>query len=76
MPKGAGAEVARLVFDRANGNGDAVVPVTTAEYYAGAEGPIAPRPANSTLDLAKVEAAGFAPADWRGSLDAYMDALL
>ncbi len=70
------AEVERLVFDRANGNGDAVVPVTTAEYYAGAEGPIAPRPANSTLDLAKVEAAGFAPADWRGSLAAYMDALL
>ena len=58
------AQIAARVFDLANGNGDAVVPVATAEYYASAEGPIAPRPEHSALDLAKIGETGFEPADW------------
>ena len=70
------ADIARAVFDRANGNGDRVVPVSTEEYYAGAEGPIAPRPANSDLDLSKLAGTGFVPRDWEAELAEYLDGLL
>ena len=70
------ADIARRVFERANGNGDAVVPVSTAEYYASAEGPVAPRPAHSALDLSRLEAIGFAPEDWTVRLGEYLDRLL
>ena len=69
------AEVARAVFDATCGNGDAVVPVTTAEYYAGAGGPVAPRPGNSDLDLSKILAAGFSPRDWEDELAEYLSDL-
>lgn len=70
------ADIARRVFERANGNGDAVVPVSTEAYYASAEGPIAPRPVHSALDLSKLEAAGFTPRDWEEELGEYLDELL
>lgn len=66
------AEIARTVFEARNGNGGAVVPVSTADYYAGAAGPISPRPHFSGLDLSKIEATGFVPAPWRETLEAYM----
>ena len=66
------ADIARKVFDAANGNGGRVVPVSTAEYYASAEGPIAPRPANSDLDLSRIRAAGFEPRDWEEELVEYL----
>ena len=69
------ADVARATFDAANGNGDAVVPVSTAEYYAGARGPVAPRPAHSALDLSKLEATGFTPRDWEDELAEYLGRL-
>ena len=69
------ADIARAVFEAANGNGSAVEPVTTAEYYASAEGPVAPRPANSDLDLSKLAAAGFAPRGWEEELAEYMATL-
>lgn len=69
------AEIARAVFDAANGNGDKVFPVSTADYYAGAEGPIALRPVHSALDLAKLEAAGFDMPDWEEELAEYHKAL-
>ncbi len=69
------ADVARATFDAANGNGDAVVPVSTAEYYAGAAGPVAPRPAHSALDLSKLEATGFTPRDWEDELAEYLGRL-
>ena len=70
------AEIARAVFDAANGNGDKVVPVSTADYYASAEGPIAPRPVHSALDLSKLEAAGFHMPDWEEELGEYLGGLL
>ena len=69
------AEVAREVFELTCGNGDAVVPVTTAEYYASATGPVAPRPAHSDLDLSKICAAGFLPRDWEDELREYLSNL-
>ena len=66
------ADIARAVFEAANGNGDRVVPASTADYYASAAGPIAPRPVHSALDLAKLEATGFSMPDWEERLVAYM----
>ena len=70
------ADIARAVFDARNGNGDAVRPVSTEEYYASAKGPIAPRPAHSTLSLGKLEAAGFRMPDWEEELAEYLSNLL
>ena len=42
---------------------------------AGAAGPVAPRPARSSLDLSKIEAAGFSPRDWEEELAEYVSAL-
>ena len=69
------AQIAARVFDLANGNRDRVAPVSTAEYYASAEGPIAPRPERSDLELSKIRAAGFEPGDWTEELGEYMAAL-
>ena len=69
------ADIARACFDAKNGNGDKVVPVSTADYYASAEGPIAPRPRFSALDLTKLEGAGFHMPDWERELEAYLSVL-
>ena len=69
------ADIARTCFEAKNGNGDKVVPVSTADYYASAEGPVAPRPRFSALDLSKLEAVGFSMPDWERELEAYLDAL-
>ena len=69
------ADIARACFDAANGNGDAVVPVSTAEYYAGAAGPVAPRPVHSALDLSRLEATGFRMPDWEQELKEYVSSL-
>lgn len=69
------ADIARAVFDAANGNGGKVVPVSTADYYAGAAGPIAPRPVHSALDLSKLESAGFHMPDWEEELGEYLKTL-
>ena len=36
------ADIARAVFEAANGNGKKVVPLSTVDYYANAAGPITP----------------------------------
>lgn len=66
------ADIARMVFERTNSNGGKVVPVSTSEYYANTTGPVSPRPVNSALNLAKIENAGYKPADWEATLDAYI----
>ena len=70
------ADIARAVFEAANGNGDRVVPVRTADYNAGAEGPVAPRPVHSALDLSRLEAVGFHMPDWEEELGEYLNNLL
>ncbi|MFE6995698.1 sugar nucleotide-binding protein [Microbacterium sp. NPDC057659] len=68
----AWSDIAREVFALSGHDPVRVTPVSTAEYYADAAGPIAPRPRNSVLDLAKIEGTGFAAADWRRSLREYL----
>ena len=65
------AEVAREVFRLRGRDPDDVRHVSTAEYYAGRSG-IAPRPANSVLDLGKIRATGFEPREWRAALREYL----
>ena len=70
------ADIARACFEAKNGNGDKVVPVSTADYYASAEGPIAPRPHFSALDLSKLEGVGFHMPDWEDELAEYLTTLV
>ncbi|RUQ04784.1 NAD-dependent epimerase/dehydratase family protein [Microbacterium sp. HSID17254] len=66
------ADIAREVFRLSGHDADRVTAVSTDEYFASATGPVAPRPRNSVLDLAKITATGFVPADADESLAAYL----
>ncbi|MCR2801725.1 dTDP-4-dehydrorhamnose reductase [Microbacterium sp. zg-Y818] len=66
------ADVARRVFALTGHDPARVTPVSTDDYFASAAGPVAPRPRNSLLETAKIEATGFAPADVEQSLSAYL----
>jgi dTDP-4-dehydrorhamnose reductase len=59
----------------AAGLGARVRPVTTAQYYAGKAGPIAPRPANSELDCSKAAEAGVSLRPWRSAVAEYVKEL-
>ena len=65
----------RAFFDASNGNGDKVVPVSTADYYASAAGPVAPRPVHSALDLSRLESVGFHMPDWEEELAEHLKTL-
>ena len=65
------ADIAEEVFVRAGGERAAVQRVSTDDYFAG-RSDVAPRPALSTFDLAKVRATGFEAPDWRARLDVYL----
>ncbi|MEZ3160062.1 bifunctional dTDP-4-dehydrorhamnose 3,5-epimerase family protein/NAD(P)-dependent oxidoreductase [Microbacterium sp. BWT-B31] len=66
------ADIARRVFELSGHDPARVTGVTTEEYFASASGPVAPRPRNSVLDLAKIQGSGFEPADASTSLGAYV----
>ena len=66
------ADIARGVFDLANGNGGKVKPISTDEYFANAKNPVSPRPTYSALDLSKIEATGLNVPDWEESLKTYV----
>ena len=66
------AQVAKRVFELANGNADKVMPVATADYYASVAGPVSPRPEHSAMDLSKIVAVGFNPPDWEQELEEYV----
>ncbi len=55
------AGIAKRVFELRGRPGTDVTEVTTAEYFAGKT--MAPRPVHSTLDLTKLAAVGFTPAE-------------
>jgi dTDP-4-dehydrorhamnose 3,5-epimerase/reductase len=56
------ADLAKEVFRLSGRDGSDVTPVTTEEYVGGRAG-ISPRPAHGVLDLSKIEATGFSPAN-------------
>ena len=66
------ADVARRVFALTGHDPTRVTGVSTADYFASASAPVAPRPANSVLDLAKITTTGFTPADAEEALRAYL----
>lgn len=66
------ADIAKEVYALSGKSADDVTPVTTEQYYEGKEG-IAPRPFESTLDLAKIKATGFAPREWKQALREYLE---
>lgn len=63
-------QIAARVFELTGHDPKLVTPISTEEYFAGKS--VAPRPANSTLDLAKIEATGFIPADADHRLKEYL----
>lgn len=67
------ADVARQVFELSGRSPDDVTAVSTAQYAAGKD--LAPRPASSMLDLAKLEATGFRPEDAGSALARYVAGL-
>lgn len=66
------AEIAKKVFELRNGNADAVVPVSTADYYADTTGSVALRPVHSSLGLSKIEGTGYKARSWQESLKIYL----
>src|SRR5690606_18525593 len=60
------ADITRKIFELA-GLDNTVTDTTTTDYYAGKEG-IAPRPLQSTLNLAKIQVTGFKSRDWTDDL--------
>jgi dTDP-4-dehydrorhamnose 3,5-epimerase len=57
------ADIARQVFTFAGHDPNRVTSVSTDEYFASTDGPVAPRPGNSVLDLAKIVSTGYVAAD-------------
>lgn len=65
------ADITRNIFNQLGRDDLTVTNTTTAEYYAGKEN-IAPRPLQSMLELGKIQATGFVPADWEHDLEQYI----
>jgi len=65
------ADIARKVFELAGHDSARITGVTTQKYYKG-KGGIAPRPLQSTLNLAKIQSTGFAPRRWDTALREYL----
>jgi dTDP-4-dehydrorhamnose 3,5-epimerase len=65
------AEIAKIVFEQSNKPSSDIDPVETTEYFKD-KPEAAPRPLQSTLDLAKIKATGFVPRNWREALTAYL----
>ncbi len=65
------ATIAKEIYQLSDKSSDDVTPVTTEEYYRGKEG-IAPRPLQSTLNIDKIQNAGFTPRDWHDALREYL----
>lgn len=64
------AQIAAAVYELSDADPEAVTGVSTEEYFRGKS--VAPRPLRSTLDLTKIEAAGFTPEKSRARLSAYL----
>ena len=66
------ADIARHVYTLTGHDPARVTGVTTTDYFAGANGPVAPRPQNSTLNTTKIQATGLQTQDAESSLRDYL----
>jgi len=66
------AEVAKRIFGLAGHDPDRVTEVSTAQYFAKTSTPVAARPANSALDLAKIESVGYSTTNAVAALGDYV----
>lgn len=66
------ADIAARVFELTGNDPARVTPVATADYYDGTPD-VAVRPANSVLNLSKIEATGYVPANADRSLESYLE---
>jgi dTDP-4-dehydrorhamnose 3,5-epimerase len=66
------AQIAQKVYELSGKSASDITGITTAEYFAGKEN-IAPRPLQSTLDIAKITEMGYTPEDWEMALRDYLD---
>ncbi len=66
------ADVAGRVFALLGHDPARVQGVSTATYFADAAGPVAPRPANSVLDLTSIEKTGLSLPSWSEALERYL----
>lgn len=71
-PETSWCDIARRVFEHMGVNPSAVNPVSTRDYYRNVDGPVAPRPRYSTLDLTRIMQTDYRPRDWRDSLDIFL----
>lgn len=70
-PSASWADIARKVYELSGSKG-VVTDTTTADYYGDKTG-IAPRPLQSTLDLAKIRSLGFTSKLWEDELRTYVE---
>lgn len=70
-PPASWAGIASRIFELLGHDSARITGTSTAAYQAG-NATAAPRPANSTLDLARIKAAGFTPADHFERLSVYL----
>jgi dTDP-4-dehydrorhamnose 3,5-epimerase len=66
------ADIARQVFTFAGHDPNRVTRVSTDEYFASTDGPVAPRPRNSVLDMTKISSTGYLAADGDETLLDYL----
>lgn len=67
------ADLAKAVYESVGADPEWVTPVSAGEYYAKADGPVAPRPRNSVLNLTKLVETGFQVEDQWRSLTDYLE---
>lgn len=65
------ADIAADIYEIAGYNRADVTGTSTTDYYNGKEG-IAPRPLQSTLNIAKIKSVGFSPENWEEALRNYI----
>lgn len=65
------ADITRELFSQSGYTELSVTDTSTEKYFEG-KSDIAPRPLQSTLDLAKIESTGFTPRDWKEDLLEYI----
>ena len=66
------ADIAAEVYELVGHDRTKVTGISTAEYFAGKDN-VAPRPLQSTLNIDKIQKAGFSPRQWKEALREYLN---